>query len=99
MGDHNDITKWEEILDTVEKSKIPIQFIKKFVCRLSGKKQHTINVTNLMKQGLEPDEIEEVVSRKMAELDELMTSFEIVLNVEAIAETLQSETDRLLGDL
>lgn len=95
------IRKWEHILEDVEKSKVPIQFIKKIVVRLSGadKKQHTINVQNLLKQGLSPEEVEEVVGRKLNELDPLITSFEFLLNVETIAETVQPETDRLLGNL
>ena len=35
-----------------------------------------------MKQGLDPEEVEEVISRKLNELDPLITSFEFVLNVE-----------------
>jgi hypothetical protein len=93
------IRKWENILEDVEKSKVPIQFLKKIVVRLTGKKQHTINIQTLLKQGLEPEEIEGIVSRKLYELDPLITSFEFVLNVETIAETVQPETDRLLSKL
>ena len=93
------IRKWEHILEDVEKSKVPVQFIKKIVVRMVGKKQHTINIQNLLKQGLDPDEVEEVVSRKLTELDPLITSFEFVLNVESIAEVVQPQTDKLLHKL
>ncbi len=93
------LSKWEHILEDVEKSKVPVQFIKKIVVRLTGKKQHTINIQSLLKTGLDPEEIEEVVSRKLNELDPFITSFEFVLNVESIAETVQPETDRLLNKL
>jgi hypothetical protein len=93
------IRKWEHILEDVEKSKVPVQFIKKIVVKMVGKKQHTINIQHLLKQGLSPDEVEEVVSRKLNELDPLITSFEFLLNVETIAETVQPETDRILGNL
>jgi len=93
------IRKWEHILEDIEKSKVPVQFIKKIIVKMSGKKQHTINVQNLMKQGLDPEEVEEVISRKLHELDPLITSFEFVLNVESIAETVQPETDKLLNRL
>jgi hypothetical protein len=93
------IRKWEHILEDVEKSKVPVQFIKKIVVRMVGKKQHTINIQNLLKQGLDPDEVEEVVSRKLTELDPLITSFEFVLNVESIAEVVQPQTDKLLNKL
>ena len=93
------VSKWEHILEDVEKSKVPVQFIKKIVVKMIGKKQYTINIQSLFKQGLEPDEVEEVVSRQLHELDPNITNFEFVLNVESIAETVQPETDRLLGKL
>lgn len=93
------IKKWEHILEDIDKVKVPVQFIRKIVVRMSGKKQHTINIQSLMKQGLDPHEVEEVISRKLNELDPLITSFEFVLNVETIAETVQPETDKLLGKL
>ena len=93
------IKKWETIIEDVEKSKVPVQFIKKIVVKMTGKKQHTINIQNLLKQGLDPEEVEEVVSRKLNELDPLITSFEFVLNVESTAETVQPQTDKLLNKL
>ena len=93
------LRKWEHILEDVEKSKVPVQFIKKIIVRMVCKKQHTINIQALLKQGLEPDEIEEVVSRKLNELDPLITSFEFILNVESIADTVQPQTDKLLNKL
>jgi hypothetical protein len=93
------IRKWEHILEDVDKVKVPVQFIRKIVVRMSGKKQHTINIQALMRQGLDPEEVEEVISRKLHELDPLITSFEFILNVESIAETVQPETDKLLGKL
>jgi len=93
------LSKWEHILEDVEKSRVPVQFVKKIVVRMVGKKQHTINIQSLFKQGLSPEEAEEIISRKLHELDPFITSFEFVLNLESIAETVQPETDRLLGNL
>jgi hypothetical protein len=93
------VAKWEHILEDVEKQKIPIQFIKKLIIKLQGKKQQTINISRMLEQGLEPEQIEEAVSRKLFELDEQVVSVEFVLNVKSIAETVQPETDRLLNKL
>lgn len=93
------IKKWEHILEDVEKQKIPIEFIKKLVIKLEGKKQHTINIQRLLHQGLDPDQIELAVSKKLHELDESIISVEFILNVESIAEIVQPETDRLLNKL
>lgn len=93
------LEKWEHIIDDVEKNKIPVQFIKKLVVKLKGKKQQTINIEKLLQQGLDPEQLEDVVSRKLDELDDMIVSVEFVLNVQSIADTVQPETDRLLGKL
>lgn len=93
------IRKWEHILADVEKQKIPIQFLKKLVIKLEGKKQHTINIQRLLSQGLDSDQVEIAVSNKLQELDNDIISIEFVLNVESIAEIVQPETDRLLNKL
>ena len=93
------IQKWEHILEDVEKQKVPIQFIKKLIIKLEGKRQQTINIQKFLSQGLDPDQIEEAVSRKLNELDDQVTSVEFILDVQSIAETVQPVTDRLLNKL
>lgn len=93
------IDKWEHIIEDVEKTKIPVEFIKKLVVKLEGKKQQTINIEKLLAQGLDPDQIEEVVNRKLDELDNIIVSVEFILNVKSIAETVQPTTDEFLKNL
>lgn len=93
------IEKWEHILEDVEKNKIPVEFIKKLVIKLQGKKQHTINIEKFLTQGLDPEQIEDIVSRKLQELDDSVVGVEFILNVKNIADTVQPETDKLLNRL
>lgn len=93
------IEKWEHILEDVEKNKIPVEFIKKLVVKLQGKKQQTINIEKFMSQGLDPDQIEDIVSRKLQELDDSVVGVEFILNVQNIADAVQPETDKLLNRL
>ena len=93
------IKKWEHILEDVEKQKIPIEFIKKLVIKMRNKRQQTVNIKKFLDQGLDPEQIETAVSKKLAEMDDEIQSVEFVLNVESIAETVQPETDRLLNKL
>lgn len=93
------IQKWEHILEDVEKQKIPIEFIKKLVLKLEGKRQQTINVKRLLSQGLDSEQIEQAVGKKLQELDDQIISVEFVLDVESIAEVVQPETDKLLNKL
>jgi len=93
------VNKWEHILEDVEKNNIPIQFIKKLIIKLQGKKQQTVNIMKLLQQGLDPEQIEEALSRKLHELDESVVSIDFILNVQSIADTVQPTTDELLKNL
>lgn len=93
------MSKWERLLEGVDKQKIPIEFIKKLVLKLERKRQRTINIERLLKDGLDPDHIEDVVNKVLTELEDDVTSIEFVLDVQSIAETVQPETDRLLNKL
>jgi|TARA_R110000868_G_scaffold40038_1_gene138821 hypothetical protein len=88
--------KWEHIVDSVEKTKIPLEFIKKLVIKLNGRRQRTINIKSLFNQGLESDEIEQAITRKLDEYDDDMVGIEFVLDIEGIAEIVQPEIDDLL---
>ena len=93
------IEKWEHILEDVDKNKIPVEFIKKLIVKLNGKKQHTINIEKFLRQGVEPEQIEDIVSRKLQELDDSIVGVEFILNVQNIADAVQPETDKILGNL
>jgi hypothetical protein len=93
------VEKWNHILETVEKNKIPIQFIKKLVLKLDGKRQQTINVERLLAQGLDMEELEQTVSKKISAVEDDISSIEFVLDIKAISDTIQPTTDELLKNL
>jgi hypothetical protein len=88
--------KWEHIVEEVDKVRIPVEFIKKLVIKLDGRRQRTINIKSLFKQGLDGDEIEVAIIRKLEEHDHEMVAIEFILDIEGIAETVQPKTDELL---
>ena len=93
------LDQWEHILADVVKTDVPLECIKKVVIKLAGGKQKTINVERLLDQGFDPDDIEDIVSRKLVELDETVVGIEFTLNVQTIADFVQPETDKLLNGL
>ena len=93
------IQKWENLLKDVDKQKVPIEFIKKIILRLQGKRQRTINIEKLLDQGLDPDHVEDIISRKIIDLDDEVIGIEFLLNVQSIADVVQPETDKLLNGL
>jgi hypothetical protein len=66
------------------------------VFRTKDRRQKSINLKNLRKQGIDDDSIEQAVSNFISDNEENIISMELVLDVEAVAGIVQPETDRLL---
>jgi hypothetical protein len=98
---HNDdfLTHWERIVSEVNKTDVPLECIKKVVIKLDGGRQKTINVHTLLKQGLEMPEVESMLTRYFAENDSIIRDVDFVVDVTAVANLVQPETDKLLGNL
>jgi hypothetical protein len=101
MSHNNDdfLTKWEHIIDDVSKTDVPLECLKKIVIKLNGGKQRTINLHTLLRQGLALEEIEHLVNRTFGELDSEIKDVDFVVDIKAVAELVQPETDKLLGKL
>ena len=93
------LEKWEHIIAEVTKTEVPLDCIKKIVLRLYGKKQKTINLQTLRRQGLDSDELETVLSRALTEFGDQVRDIDFVVDVGAVAELVQPETDKLLNGL
>jgi hypothetical protein len=91
--------KWSHIVEDVEKQIIPVDFIRKILVKLKGRKQHTINIERLLKKNVSTEDVENMVNHALIQLDDQIISMEFVLNIESIAETVQPETERLLNKL
>ena len=90
------LAKWEHIIEEVNKTEIPLECIKKVIIRLHGKKQRTINLATLKKQGLDMDELEIVLTRTLTEFGDEVKDIDFVVDVSEVAKILQPETDKLL---
>ena len=93
------LEKWEHIIAEVTKTEVPLECIKKVVIKLHGKKQKTINLATLKRQGLDMDELEVVLSRTLTDLGEEVRDIDFVVDVSEVAKLVQPETDKLLKDL
>lgn len=93
------LDQWELIINEVNKTDVPLECIKKIVLKLSGSKQRTINIHTLIKQGLDLEEIEQVVTRTFHELDSEIRDVDFVVDIKSVAALVQPETDKILGKL
>ena len=93
------IQQWEHIIEEVNKTEVPLECIKKVVIRLHDRKQKTINLATLKKQGLDLDELEVVLTRTLTELGDSVRDVDFVVDVQAVAKLVQPQTDKLLKDI
>ena len=93
------LEKWEHIIDEVVKTEVPLECIKKIVIRFDGKRQRTVNIHNLRRQGLDMEAIEIVLTNTLNELGETVRDIDFIVDAAAVAEIVQPETDKLLQNL
>jgi hypothetical protein len=93
------LAMWEHIIEEVHKTEVPLECIKKVVIKLHGKRQRTINLQTLRRQGLDSEELETVLTRTLLELDDQVRDVEFLVDIGAVAEMVQPETDKLLNNL
>ena len=96
MSLHDKRSFWHHIVNEVEKTEVPLECITKIVLKLTGNRQKTINVANLLKQGLSIDDAENLVQRMMDDYEDQIRKIDFSINVDKVAEIVQPETDKLL---
>jgi hypothetical protein len=93
------IQQWEHIIEEVNKTEVPLECIKKVIIRLNDRKQKTINLSTLRRQGLDLEEVEIVLTRTLTDLGDTVRDIDFVVDVSEVAKMVQPETDKLLKDL
>jgi hypothetical protein len=93
------LAKWDHIISEVEKEQVPLKCINKMVIRIAGGKQKTINLSRLRRDGLDDDEIEEIMNRNLNALGDLVNTIDFILDVNTVAGIIQPATDKLLKSL
>jgi hypothetical protein len=93
------IAAWEHIIADVTKTDVPLECIKKVVLKFVGGRQKTFNLVSLQKQGMSIEEIETMLTRTFTEMDAEIRDVDFVVDVNAVANLVQPETNKILNGL
>ena len=93
------LTAWEHIVADVSKTDVPLECIKKIVIKFHGGRQKTYNLSALQKQGMSIDESETMLTRTLTVLDNEIRDIDFVVDVSAVANLVQPETNKILSGL
>ena len=93
------LEQWGKIVDQVEKQHVPIHFVSKVIFRTANRRQKTINLQRLRDSGVDREAVELAVESFIRENEDQIHSMEFIIDIRAVAKTVQPETDRLLKDV
>ncbi len=93
------LTKWEHIVNDVNKTDVPLECIKKIVIKFKNGRQRTINLHTLQRQGLDLEEVETLLNRTFSDEHDNIRDVDFVVDITSVANLVQPETDKLLDKL
>lgn len=101
LADRQYLRQWEELIDAVDKTNIPVSFINRVILNFTDRdlESKTIDVRAFRKQGFSNDEIEDIISQIILDSGSKVYAMEFFVDVENVAIEVQKETEKLLYKL
>lgn len=100
ISDEDKLESWEALINTVDKSDVPIQFVNSinlvFVTEVRGVHEQTVDVQDLRKHGWINEELDVLVQALFKEHEDNIKTIHLYLDVEHVAEVVQYQTNKLL---
>ena len=93
------INEWKHIINNVDKTDIPSELIESVVIKLTNDTTHEIDIKILKKRGIHPEDIEDILNGTLNDLRDEIETVDFFLDIEAVADTVQPETDKLLYNI
>ena len=91
--------KWEGIVRNVDKREVPVDVLDTIRISLIDGTSITIDVKQLLADGSDPVEIEEMLNDRFDELDEYIKTVDFHVDIEQVVSAIQPETDKVLKNL
>jgi len=88
--------RWEHLISSVEISDVPIRFIKQVNAVFKNGTSHAFDVKNMLTKGLNYQEVEHLIESYLEQHDDEIESVDFHLNINAIANEVETHTNKLL---
>jgi len=90
---------WYKILDEVSKTEMPITVLESIAVNLKDGTTVFVDIRSLLEEGHDPREIQNRLNEKLSALDDYILDADFVVDIDAVAKTVQEHTDKLLKKL
>lgn len=91
--------QWKRILKDIEKEEIPITLLRSISVNLIDGTIVNIDVKELIKEGHDPEVIEEMLDLRLKALDHIIEDVDFYVDIDDVVRTVQPITDQILKDL
>lgn len=95
----NERDKWRQILKEVEKAEAPVSVLKSISVNLIDGTKVSINIQDLLAEGILPEDLEEQINERLISLDDIIENVDFFISVDHVAKAVQPITDSLLKNL
>lgn len=94
----NNFAEWSDIIASVEKETIPIDFLENIVINLLDGTQVLIEVESQMKSGIDSEKMQQEIEDKMQALDAYIEDVDMYVSVDEVAKIVEPITKKILKD-
>lgn len=91
--------KWKTILEDVEKKEIPVEVMDRLIVNMIDGTSITINIKEMLATGSNPNKVHAELQKKLDEMDPYIEDIDFHINIDAVVNTIQPVTDRILKNL
>lgn len=91
--------RWKQILKTVSKDEVPVSLLEGVNVNLIDGTVVSIDIIELMAEGIHPDDIKEGLNARLEKMDHLIRDVDFFISIDNVSKTVQPITDQLLKDL
>jgi hypothetical protein len=91
--------KWESLIKNVDKQEVPINVLDTIEVSLVDGTLMIIDIKQLIANGSDSVEIEQMLSEKFEDLDEYILNVDFHVDIKEVQNTIQPETDKVLKNL
>ncbi len=94
-----DSRDWRSILEHVEKKEIPVEVMERLTINLVDGSSIEIDIRSMIVNGDDPNAVHAALQKKLDEMENVIDDIDFHINIDAVVNTIQPVTDKILKDL
>lgn len=95
----NSKKSWQDLINKVDKNEVPVNILERLTVNLIDGTVVTINVKELLINGQDPLDIEDMLNDKFRDLDPYIKNVDFFVDVDKVVDVVKPEVAKVLKDI